>query len=143
MKKQFLLTFLFVLLLPAGVMGRSETSEITPLDNEDILLMVQQEMTSEQIVAAIKVSRCTFDIFPPVLEDLKRRGVPDSVLRAMVDAPYGPSTQSVKNDPDTIYHYAEQLEQSGVFAPSAGTTAGSSMATPRARARAARARQRN
>jgi hypothetical protein len=35
-------------------------------------------------------SHCNFDIFPPVLEDLKRRGVPDNVLHFMSVVPNGP-----------------------------------------------------
>src|SRR6185436_20723180 len=45
---------------------------------------------SDQIIGKIFTSHCQFDIFPPVLRDLKRRGVPDTVILAMKSAPNGP-----------------------------------------------------
>jgi hypothetical protein len=42
------------------------------------------------VIANIFTSHCAFDVFPPVLRDLKRRGVPDRVIAAMQAAPYGP-----------------------------------------------------
>jgi len=42
------------------------------------------------IIAKILTSNCNFDVFPPVLRDLKRRGVPDTILLAMKTAPNGP-----------------------------------------------------
>lgn len=51
------------------------------------------------IVAKIVTSPCNFDIFPPVLRDLKRRGVPDTVLRAMASVPHGPPFLAVVDPP--------------------------------------------
>ena len=86
--------------------------------------MVLRKVPEEAIVRAIKSSPCTFDTFPPVLKDMKRRGVSDAVLQAMVDATYGPSAQSKSTDDlaaedQPIYHYADQLKAMGYISPSA------------------------
>jgi len=47
-------------------------------------------MKSGEIISKIITSSCNFDVFPPVLRDLKRRGVPDTVLLAMKIVPNGP-----------------------------------------------------
>lgn len=60
------------------------------LRNNDVLLMVADKVESEVIVTQILTSPCNFDVFPPVLRDLRRRGVPEEVLRAMLAAPNGP-----------------------------------------------------
>ena len=60
------------------------------LRNGDVLRMVEDKVEPELIVAKILTSPCNFDIFPPVLRDLRRRGVPEEVLRAMKVAPNGP-----------------------------------------------------
>lgn len=62
----------------------------TYLHNNDVLRMVEKGQKSGDIIATIFTSPCNFDVFPPVLRDLKRRGVPDTVLVAMKMAPNGP-----------------------------------------------------
>jgi hypothetical protein len=52
--------------------------------------MVEVGGKSGDIISKIFTSHCSFDIFPPVLRDLKRRGVPDTVILAMKSAPNGP-----------------------------------------------------
>jgi hypothetical protein len=98
-------------------------ADITPLSNKDVLAMVQNHLPEDAIVKAIKTSPCTFDTFPPVLKDMKRRGVPDTVLQAMLEAPYGPSQREVSAKDELgeqpIYHYADQLRQMGYISPSA------------------------
>jgi hypothetical protein len=59
------------------------------LGNSDVLLMVESGLKPREIIARIVTSNCVFDIFPPVLRDLRRRGVPDAVLEAMVLVPTG------------------------------------------------------
>jgi hypothetical protein len=117
-------------------------TDFTPLSNKDVLMMVQNHLPEEAIVKAIKSSPCTFDTFPPVLKDMKRRGVPDAVLQAMVEAPYGPSVSNLNKDElgeQPIYHYADQLKAMGYITP---TTVGrSSFARQNARARATRTRR--
>ena len=60
------------------------------LQNGDVLRMVRSGMKSDYIINRILTSACNFDVFPPVLTDLRRRGVPDEVLRVMTVVPYGP-----------------------------------------------------
>lgn len=124
MKRSFLPFSIGLLLIitPSVATAWSGESDVTPLSNKDVLAMVQNHLPEEAIVKAIKSSPCTFDTFPPVLKDMKRRGVPDTVLQAMLEAPYGPSLRDVNvkdelgNQP--IYHYADQLRQLGYITPS-------------------------
>ncbi len=121
MKKTFLPVVIALLLLtPSLASAFAGEPDITPLSNKDVLSMVQSHLSEEAIISTIKASPCTFDTFPPVLRDMKRRGVSDAVLQAMIEAPYGPSTKSAnaKDDVgDIIYHYADQLRQMGYIAP--------------------------
>jgi hypothetical protein len=134
---------LFLLVTPSLAAAQPGESDITPLSNKDVLVMVQQRLSEEAIVTAIKSSPCTFDTFPPVLKDMKRRGVPDAVLQAMIQAPYGPSLRNLTSKDELgeqpIYHYADQLRQMGYITPS---TASRSNQFPRqSRARASRNRR--
>ena len=60
------------------------------LTNRDVLLMVHKGMKSDMIIPTILTSPCNFDVFPPVLDDLKRRGVPENILQVMSVVPNGP-----------------------------------------------------
>ena len=117
---------LFLSLTPVSGATPAGETDITPLSNKDVLVMVQQRVSEEAIVKAIQSSPCTFDTFPPVLKDMKRRGVPESVLQAMIQAPYGPAaTQATATRDDLgeqpIFHYADQLRQMGYITPSQTT----------------------
>jgi len=75
------------------VYGQTNLSPDEPvrlMRNGDVIRMVEDRVKPDVIIANILTSRCNFDIFPPVLRDLKRRGVPDTVLVAMKMAPNGP-----------------------------------------------------
>jgi hypothetical protein len=131
------------LLTPALAIARPGETDMMPLSNKDVLTMVQNHLPEEAIVKAIKSSPCTFDTFPPVLKDMKRRGVSDAVLQAMVEAPYGPSLQNISKDDlgnQPIYHYADQLRQLGYITPSA-VGRGSRFPRANSRARATRIRR--
>lgn len=135
---------LILILTPSFVSASSGEMDITSLNNKDVLTMVLNRVPEEAIIRTIKASPCTFDTFPPVLKDLKRRGVPDTVLQAMIDAPYGPSTQAKSTDDlsaedQPIYHYADQLRQLGYISPSSVSRA--SRFPRQSRARASRRRQ--
>lgn len=80
----------FVLAVICGAVQAQ--TEVSPqlLRNGDVLRMVEEKVEPELIVAKILTSPCNFDVFPPVLRDLRRRGVPEEVLRAMKAAPNGP-----------------------------------------------------
>jgi len=68
----------------------TKAQQVRVLRNADILQMVEDRVKPGVIVARIMSSHCNFDIFPPVLRDLKRRGVPDNVILAMQSVPVGP-----------------------------------------------------
>ena len=132
---------LLLLLSPSLANAMSGETDITPLSNKDVLVMVQQRLSEAAIISAIETSPCTFDTFPPVLKDMKRRGVPDAVLQAMIQAPYGPASQNVRKDDlgeQPIYHYADQLRQLGYVTPSTTSRSSGFRAN---RSRAARRRQ--
>ena len=140
MKKRFLplAIGLVLTLTPALATAASAEVDITPLSNKDVLSMVQSHVAEDAIIKTIKSSPCTFDTFPPVLKDMKRRGVPDAVLQAMIDAPYGPSRQIANTKDDLgdqpIYHYAEQLKAMGYVVPSKVGTSSFRRQSVRARA---------
>ena len=88
------LAFLFLLLTNcSAALGQNEERTATQLNlltNRDVLRLVEDRVAPEIIVGKILTSPCNFDVFPPVLRDLKRRGVPDTILAAMKMAPVGP-----------------------------------------------------
>ncbi|HJX91651.1 MAG TPA: hypothetical protein VJ372_14215, partial [Pyrinomonadaceae bacterium] len=91
--KQTLYLIVLSLMLSLGTTARSQTTaqtDVRLLRNSDVVQMVNDGMKSGDIIARVLTSRCNFDIFPPVLRDLRRRGVPDTVLMAMKIAPSGP-----------------------------------------------------
>lgn len=139
---KLVLALAVALLLPfMSSTAAAQGDRITPLSNKDILQMVERKVEPEAIINIIKSSPCTFDTFPPLLKEMGRRGVPDEVLQAMVDAPYGPTVQTSSRDDlgeEPIYHYTEQLKQMGVLAPVAP---GRRATTRQSRARAARTRR--
>lgn len=80
---------------------KSQPHSMRLLRNRDILLMVQNGVKSHVIIATIMTSHCAFDIFPPVLADLKRRGVPENVLHFMSVVPNGPPNLPETDQPST------------------------------------------
>lgn len=86
--------FCLVLLLAicCETYGQTQTATYAGslLRNADVIGMVQDGVKPSVIINRILTSPCNFDVFPPVLRDLKRRGVPDTVLAAMKAAPNGP-----------------------------------------------------
>jgi hypothetical protein len=87
----FIAILVVVSLGPSGLSQTSAQTELRLLRNADVVQMVADGMKSGDIIAKILTSPCNFDIFPPVLRDLRRRGVPDTVLMAMKMAPSGPA----------------------------------------------------
>src|SRR5688500_18424951 len=88
-----LLTALLLLLLCSSE-GSAQTpkpqASFRPLRNADVLRMHKAGMKPGQIVTNIVTSPCNFDTFPPVLRELKMKGVPLTVIMAMTMVPYGP-----------------------------------------------------
>ena len=92
-KADCLLIPLLLLLTTIRAFAQSEPSSPVPLRlmrNSDVIRMVEDRVNNGVIIANILTSHCNFDIFPPVLRDLKRRGVPDTIIAAMKMAPNGP-----------------------------------------------------
>lgn len=84
-----------VLLLVTTICPAQEDPALVPrLTNKDVLTMVKAGLSSEVIIAKIKVSRCNFDTDPGVLSELKQRGVSNDVILAMIAAPYGAPVQA-------------------------------------------------
>ena len=91
--KHWLIIALVLFLTAAETFGqttKNPTRSVRILTNRDVLTMVQKGMRSEFIIANILSTSCNFDVFPPVLDDMKRRGVPENVLQVMSVVPNGP-----------------------------------------------------
>ena len=95
-KEWLILAAVTLALSQAGQVVCQSTSAVAEsphiLRNGDVLLMVKHGMNSDAIKARILSSRCNFDVFPPALLDLKRRGVPADVLDTMTAVPNGPAS---------------------------------------------------
>lgn len=114
MKKLYLLLTAVLLTAGAPAIAVASPLDVTSLSNKDVMIMVEQKLGAEAIVKVIKSSPCTFDTFPSVMKELQRRGVPEEVLQAMIDAPYGPPAESLSPDElndGPIYHYTESIKQ--------------------------------
>src|SRR5262245_39844132 len=122
-KKLFLFLAAAVVAVGTPVISLAHPMDVTPLNNKDILQMVERKVSADAIVQTIRSSPCTFDTFPSVMKELKRRGVPEEVLEAMIDAPYGPAeTKQSEEDlaEEPIYHYTESIKQYLVTPTSTG-----------------------
>ena len=65
-----------------GTPNRPETP--STLTDKDISTMIASGLSPEVVIAKMQSSPCTFDTSPQALGDLKRSGVPNSVILAMV-----------------------------------------------------------
>lgn len=86
---------LSLLLFAQSLLAASPQQTMPRLTNQDVVAMLKAGLSSDVIVAKIKTSRCNFDTDPSILAELKHRGVPNEIIKAMVEAPYGapnPST---------------------------------------------------
>ena len=90
--KRLILPIVFLLANCSLVFAQTETTQpaVKILRNADIIRMHKSGLNAGQIIAKIVISHCNFDTFPPVLRELKMRGLPDTVVMAMVMVPYGP-----------------------------------------------------
>jgi hypothetical protein len=69
-----------------------ETAASRLLGNADVLVMVKAARAPDAIIARIKSSACNFETTPDALAKLKADGVPDDVIRAMLNAPAATTT---------------------------------------------------
>ena len=93
---------LLLLLVSIKVCAQAATPPDAPIKlmrNGDVIRMVEDNVKAGVIIANILTSHCNFDLFPPVLRDLRRRGVPDTVILAMKMAPNGPPALIDVNPP--------------------------------------------
>ena len=83
---------LLLLLWSSEGFGQTPTPQplLRPLRNADVVRMHQAGMKPGQIVTRIVTSSCNFDTFPPVLRELRMKGLPNAVIMAMTMVPYGP-----------------------------------------------------
>jgi hypothetical protein len=88
-RMRWLLITVALLIVWTSAHGQTEVSPKI-LRNSDVLLMVEDKVKPEVIISRILTSPCNFDIFPPVIRDLRRRGVPEKVLMVMKVVPNGP-----------------------------------------------------
>lgn len=92
-----LLSTLLLLSLPLGLPASARAATApTPapqqggvLTNADVLMMLKMGLSSEVIVAKIKVSNCQFDTSPAALQELKNAKASDQVILAMMSPPAG------------------------------------------------------
>lgn len=71
----------------AKIIQPSQENAARPLGNADVLALVRAAHAPDAIITKIKSSACNFETTPAALEQLKRDGVPDTVILAMLDAP--------------------------------------------------------
>jgi hypothetical protein len=92
-KHWLMIALVLFLTTAAEILGqttKNPTRSVRLLTNRDVLTMVHKGMRSDLIIATILTTSCNFDVFPPVLDDMKRRGVPENVLQVMSVVPNGP-----------------------------------------------------
>lgn len=56
------------------------------LTNADVLMMLKMGLSSEVVIAKIKVSNCSFDTSPGALQELKKANASDALIMAMMTA---------------------------------------------------------
>ena len=73
----------------------------TLLTNHDVESMLKAGLSANVVVAKIISSRTDFDTSPKALEKLKKDGVPDNVILAMIHSPTPPTRSSSPASPST------------------------------------------
>lgn len=77
--------------------SQAQKNEARPLNNSDVLDMLNAGISQDVVIAKIKKTICDFDTSAAALKALKVANVPDTVLLAMVEASSG-STKPSQND---------------------------------------------
>ena len=97
-KRAYLLSMLLLLNLSLGLptnlsaaapLPRTVPQQGTVITNADVLMMLKMGLSSEVIIAKIKVSNCKFDTSPAGLQELKNAKASDALIMAMMNAPEG------------------------------------------------------
>lgn len=63
----------------------------TIVTNADVLMMLKMNLSSDVIIAKIKVSSCNFDTSPAALQELKSANASDTLIMAMMSASATPA----------------------------------------------------
>lgn len=92
-----LVLVLTVYLALAATLAQGQVDE-KPLTNAHVVAMVQANVAAKVIIEIIHDSRCHFDTNPTVLAELKNRGIPNEILIAMAEAPYGTPRKSQSSE---------------------------------------------
>ena len=87
---KFLSAFLLGLILFFPLFAQEN---VIDLRNADVLNMIAAKVPADVIINRIETSRCYFDTFPPVISELRYKGVSEEILIAMVAAPVGRPTR--------------------------------------------------
>lgn len=102
----FLLTLCMFGAAVAFASQEPQTSQGTAaLTNKDILTMVSAGLSQEIVIAKINSSVCSFDTAPEKLAELKKAGMADPIILAMIEAPKGQPTmiEAAKGQGETVY----------------------------------------
>lgn len=81
---------MFLITAIPGYAQSPPAQAVRMMRNADVVRMVEDGVKPGVIITRILTSHCNFDVFPPVLRDLERRGVPEMVIIVMKMAPNGP-----------------------------------------------------
>ena len=96
MNSKLNLLALTVVICACFALSQAQDNSVIELGNADILTMVKAKLPTDLILKKIETSRCHFDTFPTVLAELKYKGVPDSIISAMIDAANGNKGASIQ-----------------------------------------------
>lgn len=108
------LSLALCLVLLCAVSGFGQTP--APLTNQDIIELHKAGISAEVIVAKIKASPTKFDTSVSALQELKKAGIPDPVMLAVLNAVTGSSTSGTAA-PDTPVSPAVKPAASLKFPP--------------------------
>lgn len=72
-----------------------------PLRNEDVLQMVKDGLTADEVKKVVLEAQSSFDTSAPALRELKKAGVPDEIITAMVTAAISGAEASHKSENST------------------------------------------
>ena len=83
------------------------------ITNSEVLAMVKSGLSADVVITKIKSSRCYFNTEASILSELKFNGVPNEVIKAMIEAPYGaPRERPAAEEPErALPHPASQRTQ--------------------------------
>ncbi len=126
--------FYFVL-LPTNISAQTAgaiAKQQETLNNESIIQMLNAGLGDAIIIAKIKSSKVSFDTSSPALQSLKKQGISDSVVLAMVQKESGMEVSSSNTKPTSVNTTGGLAQSTGTIASnnSSSTTFGLLDGTP-------------